>query len=598
MHNYRVLPGRLAECEECARDWLPGRNTFDTDMVQKENNNRKRTESGVLLEPKFAAMVEIATSILKCGDLDEILSVITKGLIHILAFDRSSVALCVSNESKMILRDICKFSGETGSKFGESMDVPLEPTNVLGWVALTKEPIIRNDIEADSRFKEVVKEEMLQSDMIVPLTSHEDVIGTLNIGSYKKNAFTASDLELLNGCAKFVSMAIEHVTLLKEANELGRRYRLLQENANDMIMLINKNSGKIVEANRKCELVIGYSREDLLKKSFFDLFAMEDLHQARKDFINMLSRRAHSFIDRKMISRDNRIVFVDINSNLLRIHDDVFIQVIVHDISQRRMLEQQIILQNKRLQEINKQLREVDKMKTEFLANISHELRTPLSIIIAYVESMNEPKASEEDKDNFLDIIQENSEKLLGLINNLLDLSKFEISGTMLNMTLSHVHDVIRSVWPKMEREAGGKNINLNMIEGEDVPVIYFDNNQVQHVLISLISNAIKFTQPGGIVKVSTRLHKGYVQVKVADNGAGIPGDELSSIFTTFHQVDGSTSRRWGGMGIGLAMAKHIIVLHKGDLWAESEYGKGSEFTFSLPAETECVFLAEDDQQN
>jgi len=268
--------------------------------------------------------------------------------------------------------------------------------------------------------------------------------------------------------------------------------------------------------------------------------------------------------------------------------------MIVHNISQRKMLEQQIIHQNKHLQDVNRRMREVDKMKTEFLANISHELRTPLSIILAYSDSLRAAHLSDEEREQFLDVIAENGANLLTLINNLLDLSKLEISGKMLRFTLSHIHDVIKSILPQMAKRAKSKSIDISCELGEGVPVIYFDNNQMVQVLTCLIQNAIKFTEHGGSVVLQTSYKEREVWVSVSDTGCGIPAAQIPHIFDTFHQVDGSTSRETGGLGIGLALARHIIELHKGRLWVESEYGEGSTFTVVLPVTTEEVFLRDE----
>jgi len=255
------------------------------------------------------------------------------------------------------------------------------------------------------------------------------------------------------------------------------------------------------------------------------------------------------------------------------------------------MLEQQIIKQNQRLQTANQKLTQVDQMKTEFLANISHELRTPLSIIMAYTDSLRDASLSEEERMSFLGVIADNGANLLSLINDLLDLSKLEVSGQSLNMSLSHVHDVITSIWPEMEKLARKKNLNVSFNRGTHVPIAYFDNNQIVRVFQCLIQNAIKFTKAGGLVTVSTGHDDNEVWIQVEDTGTGIHKDELDNIFETFQQVDGSSSRQAGGLGIGLALARHIVELHKGRLWVESEFAVGSKFTVALPLDSEQVFL-------
>jgi PAS domain S-box-containing protein len=542
------------------------------------------------LADQVLAFVEIANAMLEATGLDRILSAITREVSRLVDFDVSSVAILSPDRKTLVHRNIHK-GDVTAEKFGEGRLIPVNENSVIGWVVLHREPVYRPDIRRSERFREVLSEEPMKSDMVLPLVSRGELIGTLNIGSYSVDAFSEADREVIENCVKFAAIAIDHTQLRLEAEELGRRYKTLLENANDLIMLVEKGTGRLSEVNRKCESVLGYSRVDLINRSYFDLFVEEDRNQVRRDFMNLLDRGSMTFVDRRMVNNDGDLVFVDINANLIKLHDGVFAQMIVHNVSQRRMLEQQIIKQNKRLQTINKKLTDVDKMKTEFLANISHELRTPLSIIIAYSESLKDPQLNKETSRQFIDVIVENGASLLQLINNLLDLSKLEASGHPLSMSLSHIHDVIKSVWPAMEKRAAAKNIDLSFELDPRVPVTYLDNSQIVQVLSCMMQNAIKFTESRGSVRVETAFTGDEIWVKVKDNGSGIPKDELENIFETFRQVDGSSSRRWGGLGIGLALAKHIVELHKGRVWVESEVGSGSTFTVALPLETEGVFL-------
>lgn len=562
-------------------------------MTDETTGNHEPVFPLTSLNEQLLAFLRIANAMLEATDLDQILSAITREVARVIDFDRSSVAFMTPDKKSLVLRNIHK--GLSREKFGEGRLIPLDESTVIGWVALYQRPLLRTDIQ-DSEFEEIVREEAMKSDIIVPLIGRSGLVGTLNVGSHKPFAFNENDLEVMENCGKFASLAIEHTSLRLEAIELSQRYRMLQENANDIIMIVDRNTGTIIEGNRKCESVLGYPKEELIKRSFFDLFAKEDHYQARRDFINILSQKSLAFLDRRMISRDGNVIYVDINANLIARKEETFIQMIVHNVSQRRMLEQQIIQQNQRLQSVNRKLRKVDQMKTEFLANISHELRTPLSVIMAYTESLRDPTLSEEERLHFLEVIHENGTSLLTLINNLLDLSKLEISGQSLNMSLSHVHDVIKSIWVEMEKHAAAKDINFSFHPSGDVPVTYFDNNQLVRVFQCLMQNAIKFTDHGGYVEVSTE-HKGAeIWIQFTDTGTGINKDELENIFDTFHQVDGSSSRKAGGLGIGLTLARHIVELHRGRLWVESEFGLGSTFTVALPLDTEEIFLKQNVQ--
>lgn len=557
----------------------------------KTKRKPKRISRAVGLNEQLDSFMRIANAMLEATDLDQILSAITREVARVVEFDRSSVAFQTKKSDRLVLRNIHK--GSSREHFGEGREIPIDESTVIGWVATHKEPIVRRDIARDKQFKEIVSEESLRSDVIVPLLARERLLGTLNVGSHRPNAFSKHDVEVIVNCGKFASLAIEHTMLRLEAEALSRRYRTLQENANDMIFILDRNTSKLVEVNRKCESVLGYRQKDLVGRSYMSLFLEGDQDQARRDFIDILSRKSLSTVDRKMIGRDGTVIYVDVNANLIEIRGEFFVQMIIHNVSQRRMLEKQIISQNQYLQEVNKKLTQVDQMKTEFLANISHELRTPLSIIIAYSESLRDPSLPEEARTAFVDVISQNGQNLLALINNLLDLSKLEISGQMLNMSLSHVHDVIRSIWEQMKNKAVEKGIKISLDAGDGIPITYLDNNQMVSVFHCLIQNAIKFTDSGGNITVRTRFEDNEITITVADTGRGIREEELKGIFDTFHQIDGSSSRQWGGLGIGLALAKHIVELHRGRLEVESEYKKGSTFRVVLPLETEHVFLDE-----
>jgi PAS domain S-box-containing protein len=557
------------------------------------NNRPKKSQSASRLNAELLAMVRIASTILQRTELDDILGAITRELAQLIRFDRSSIALIDSDRQFLVLQHIFKGSGEP-EPVDEGYRIPLSESSVIGWVALNRRAVLRPDVATDSRFPEVPSDDALRCDMSVPLVAHGTVIGTLNAGSYTPNAFDDADLEKLANCGNIASGAIEHALLLAEAKDLGERYRTLQRNASDVIMLIDRNSGRLLEVNRQCCEVLGQPESVLLRRAYFDLFPIEDQFQARRDFINIMSQKSKMFPDRRLLGRDGGVLFVDISASLIEIKSDTFIQVLVHDITQRKMLEQQIILQNRNLQDANKKLREVDRMKTEFLANISHELRTPLSVIIAYTEALRDGIVGDTDRKHFLDVIADNGANLLRLINDLLDLSKLEVTGTMLSFTLSHIHDVVRALWTKIDEAAKEKGIEIAFKPGYEVPVVYIDNRRITQVIACLVQNAIKFTDAGGQVDVLTVRTPEGVEVRVTDTGAGISEEQLPRIFDTFRQIDGSTTRRWGGLGIGLAIAKHIVQLHGGRIWVESKAGEGSQFAFLIPVGSEAFLRPRD----
>lgn len=260
-----------------------------------------------------------------------------------------------------------------------------------------------------------------------------------------------------------------------------------------------------------------------------------------------------------------------------------------------KVAERTLELKNKSLElaEANRALKELDRLKTEFLANVSHELRTPLNSILGYtqllLDGVDGPLNEEQQKS--LERVEKAGRRLLQLINDVLDLSKLRAGRMTLNLEQANMHDILSEAVQTIEPLARAKEIELR-VEEEEVPPLLVDRDKIVQVILNLLSNAIKFTNPHG--RVTVQVHtvtlpeqpgvlKDYVAVKVSDTGIGIKEEDLQNIFKEFVQVDSTMTRRAGGTGLGLPISRHLVELHGGRIWAESEYGRGSTFTFILP---------------
>jgi two-component system NtrC family sensor kinase len=195
---------------------------------------------------QLAAVMEIAHAINSQPDLEHILSTISSELSKVIDFDIGCVAIYEKDQSCLFIRHVSRRNGDRSS---DGIYVPLDESNLVGWVAINRKPVLRNDIPNDKRFSEIMSEESLKSDIVVPLVAKDVLIGTVNIGSYEFNHFTELDLDLVTRFSKLTSIAIENSQLLKGLKELGQRYRLLMKNATDVIILM-KSSGEIVECNQ------------------------------------------------------------------------------------------------------------------------------------------------------------------------------------------------------------------------------------------------------------------------------------------------------------------------------------------------------------
>ena len=250
-------------------------------------------------------------------------------------------------------------------------------------------------------------------------------------------------------------------------------------------------------------------------------------------------------------------------------------------------------------------LKEVDKMKSTFFANISHEFRTPLTLIKGPIERLlNNDKV--DDPKKIYRMIKRNSERLFNLINELLDLSKLESGKMKLSAQGADIVSFTKGIAMSFESLANKKEIQISISSYIDSIELYFDKEKMQKILTNLISNALKFTPKGGKITVSIKeeLAAQKVQIKITDNGIGIPQKELPKIFDRFYQVANSHSERHEGTGIGLSLTKELVEIHHGEITVESELEKGSTFILSFPlgknhlTEEELIYADTEIQQD
>ncbi|MBI3924930.1 MAG: HAMP domain-containing protein [Armatimonadetes bacterium] len=248
-------------------------------------------------------------------------------------------------------------------------------------------------------------------------------------------------------------------------------------------------------------------------------------------------------------------------------------------------LEQVVAERTRALDLANQELQSMNQLKSEFLANMSHELRTPLNSIIGFSELLHDRVVGElnEDQQQCVTDILESGHHLLGLINNILDLSKIEAGKMELHLEELHLQEVLEGVGRSMSSLTDRKSQRLEMELPSDLPPLRADRGKLKQVVLNLLSNAHKFTPEGGLVRLAAARSPEGLQVTVQDTGIGISAENQQTIFDEFRQVDGSHTREQEGTGLGLSLSRKLVELHGGRMWVESELGKGSAFHFVLP---------------
>jgi signal transduction histidine kinase len=256
------------------------------------------------------------------------------------------------------------------------------------------------------------------------------------------------------------------------------------------------------------------------------------------------------------------------------------------DISEQRDAEREVREMMKELQRMNAELESANRRQTEFLSNTTHELKTPLTSIIANTEVLEYEMCGSlnEEQRRVIKNISRNSHHLLEMITRLLAFASQREGGDVLRPQEVAVpvllDNVIETVRPLLEEAA----LDVELEVERDMPPCWLDPDKIYRVYLNLVENAIKFS-PRGVIRVGARILDGQLEGSVTDQGVGIPPDMLEDVFQPFHQVDVGSARSYGGVGLGLAICKHLVELHGGRIWAESPRADGSTFRFRVPCD-------------
>ena len=237
-------------------------------------------------------------------------------------------------------------------------------------------------------------------------------------------------------------------------------------------------------------------------------------------------------------------------------------------------------------------LKQLEKIRQDFVANVSHELRTPLTTIKGYAETLLEGALKEDLAFQFVQVIKRHTDRLTKIVEDLLMLSKVETKEFQLKMEVISVPNFIDDIIDFVKDPAEKKKVSLSRNEIPSSLAVKADRNYLEQILINLLDNAIKYTPEGGRVTVSAiEKDSKDIQFSIEDNGIGIPKEDLSRIFERFYRVDKGRSKELGGTGLGLSIVKHLVQAHGGRVWVESQPGKGSAFFFTVPKRSKTINL-------
>jgi signal transduction histidine kinase/ActR/RegA family two-component response regulator/HAMP domain-containing protein len=504
-------------------------------------------------------------------------------------------------------------TGEAGRQMmAQGHRLEVGGVSMVGWCTANAQARIALDVGEEAvRFDNPLLPDT-RSELALPLISRGQVMGTLDVQSTEEAAFDEADIAVMQTMADQLANAIENARLFRRAEdsveEISRLHqRYLQQEWQDYLAdeEARARAGYLYDRGVVRPASDVWTPEIALVSQRGETVALSEMAAALQESVDAVGtslRQVHP--ERSRRAQDADLQTVPAQSALavpLKLRGQVIGALDFYETEQPRQWSSDDIalveavadqvalaIENARayaeLQKTAEQLKEMDRLKTQFLANMSHELRTPLNSIIGFsrviLKGIDGPTTEQQRTD--LTSIYSNGQHLLGLINDILDISRIEAGKIELvfePLDLQHIFDGVMSTAVALVKD---KPIKLEQEVAPDLPTIRADGTRLRQVILNLLSNAAKFTEEGQIT-LRAWADEEQITISVKDTGIGVPPEHQTTIFEEFLQVDASTTRRTGGAGLGLSISRHLVELHGGRIWVESEAGVGSTFTFTLP---------------
>jgi signal transduction histidine kinase/putative methionine-R-sulfoxide reductase with GAF domain len=560
-------------------------------------------------------------------DLKAVLRTLVESAAHVCEADIGNIALPSADGTYQIEADY----GQSVALSEELRRQKLRPGSggVISRTALSRSTVHILDAQTDPDYqlREALRLGGYHTMLGVPLLREGNVVGVFGLARTTVRPFTEKQVELVTTFADQAVIAIENARLLGEL-----RQSLQQQTATaDVLKVISRSTfdlksvlNTLVESiARLCEADMAAIRrpqgsaflhvashgspteyDEYMQSNPIEpgrgtvagrvLLEGKPVHipdvQADPEYTMVdISRRTgyHTILGLPLLREGNPIGVVILGRATVRPFTDKQIELAT------TFADQAVIaIENVRLfddiQDKSLQLEEASQHKSQFLANMSHELRTPLNAILGYTELMADGAYGEPSEKmlGILKRLEANGRHLLGLINDVLDLSKIEAGQLVLELSDYSVQDIAQTVRSTLEPLAADKKLGFKVEMGAELLPGRGDGRRLTQVLINLVGNAIKFTDAGEVA-IKAEANNGSFHVSVRDTGPGISAADQAKLFQEFQQADNAITRKKGGTGLGLAISKRIIEMHGGKIWVESQLGQGSTFAFTLPVVVE-----------
>ncbi len=487
------------------------------------------------------ALQQIGRTVTALLDLDSVLSAVVDAAVQLTSAEEGSLLLLDETSGELYMRASKNFQDEFVRTFR------LPPTDTLaGQVLRSGEPL-----KIDKKIPEKIKTSYLVHAIIyVPLMFRDRAIGVLEVDNRSSgHSFSDSDLTLLSALADYAAISIENARLYSNTEIERKQLETILTRIEEGVLVVDQE-GRLILVNRMARAIFGIEQADVTGKRFRDVIDNEDLVEF------MSSEEAQTSPRRFELNlADGRVL----NAQLTPI-PELGTAITMQDITH---------------------LKELDRIKSDFVSTVSHDLRSPLTAILGYVELIDRVGPVNDQQKEFIHRIQVSVNNITALINDLLDLGRIE-AGFDARNEIVPLTALINYTAESMHNRLTEKSQTLKLNVAEDLPQVLGHPVRLRQMLSNLLGNAIKYTQENGEIQIRALSEGGQLILQVSDNGPGIPITDQAYIFDKFYRGSNILTDT-PGTGLGLAIVKSIVENHQGRIWVESQPGKGSTFTIVLP---------------
>lgn len=501
-------------------------------------------------------LLQISRAITAQLDLTSVLDLVIRVAVEMLAGTSGLIALYDEEGDELRVRASAALPREIWPAFAPLLALPLTST--------TRETMARvlREVAADTELN-------LRQLIALPLTFRDAPIGVIYVFRAALNVgFSADDEQVLQAFADQAAIAVSNARLYQGVLREKQRLDAMIEQSADGVMILDSR-WRITTFNQAMELLTGWSRDEAIGRPCAEVLAIHNSQGVNICLADCpLQRRPHArnpVVEGWITTLDGRDLYIQSRYAPQRGANGIFLGAIAN------------------VRDITEQKRE-EELQNTFISVISHELKTPVSIIKGYAGTLRRDDAewSRETLQEGLRVIEEEADRLAGQIQDLLDVSRLQAGGMRLDLTDWSLPVMAREVIAGFAAQTNGR-FEFELRFPDDFPPVHADYERVRMVLTNLVSNAVKYSPDGGVIRIGGRAEEQTAIVYVADQGIGIPPEEQQRIFQRFYRVDNRLRRETQGSGLGLFLSQAIVVAHGGSIWVESQVGRGSRFFFTLP---------------